>query len=88
VCTSGDYERRAISESGRVEHHIVDGRTGEVAERATSVTVVAPLAMVADGLATAAFALGPARGLDLLERHGVKGLIVSPSLERFTTRDA
>jgi len=39
-------------------------------------------------LATAAFALGPARGLDLLERHGVKGLIVSPSLERFTTRDA
>ena len=53
-----------------------------------SVTVVAPLAIVADGLATAAFVLGPALGIELLERHGVSGMIVTPSLERFVTRDA
>jgi thiamine biosynthesis lipoprotein ApbE len=43
--------------------------------------------MVADGLATAAFVLGPRDGISLLERHGVRGIIVTPSLERFTTRD-
>jgi thiamine biosynthesis lipoprotein len=87
VCTSGDYERRATRESV-AGHHIIDARTGESATIAASVTVIAPLAMVADGLATAAFVLGPTRGIELLERHGVSGLIVTPSLERFATRDA
>ena len=44
--------------------------------------------MVADGLATAAFVLGPRLGITLLERHGVEGLILTPSLERFATRAA
>jgi len=84
VCTSGDYERRSRTGAG----HLVDPRTREDDQRplaAASVTVIAPLAMVADGLATAAFVLGPERGIALLERHGVNGIIVSPSLERFTT---
>ena len=51
VCTSGDYER------GRT--HILDPRTGAAAVRVASVTVVAPTAMLADALATAAFVLGP-----------------------------
>jgi thiamine biosynthesis lipoprotein len=85
VCTSGDYERRSPAEVGAEGHHIMDARTGESATEAASVTVVAPLAMVADGLATAAFVLGPARGIELLERHGVRGLIVTPSLERYAT---
>jgi thiamine biosynthesis lipoprotein len=76
VCTSGDYEQ---------SHHIVDPRTGEPATGAASVTVLAPSAMVADALATAAFVLGPGDGLPLLERHGVHGLIVTPALERFAT---
>jgi thiamine biosynthesis lipoprotein ApbE len=42
--------------------------------------------MVADALATAAFVLGPVDGVHLLERHGVDGLLVTPALERFTTR--
>jgi thiamine biosynthesis lipoprotein len=87
VCTSGDYERTsAIAGAG---HHIMDPRRrGNGDGSATSVTVVAPMAMVADGLATAAFVLGPERGIQLLNRHGVRGLIVTPSLERFATRDA
>ena len=51
-----------------------------------SATVVAPRAMLADALATAAFVLGPEEGIDLLHRVGVEGLIVTPELERFETR--
>ena len=83
VCTSGDYERK--SPSGHAGHHIVDPRTGASATAAASVTVLASSAMVADALATAAFVLGPADGLQLLECHGADGLIVTPALERFTT---
>jgi thiamine biosynthesis lipoprotein ApbE len=43
---------------------------------------VAPRAMVADALATAAFVLGPDRGMAFLDRQGVDGIIVTPSLER------
>jgi thiamine biosynthesis lipoprotein len=85
VCTSGDYERK----SGNADsaHHILDPRTRATAGAAASVSVVAPTAMAADALATAAFVLGPTAGIRLLERHGVKGLIVSPTLERFWTGD-
>jgi len=82
VCTSGDYERRRPG-----AHHILDPRTGTSAEEVASVTVVAPTAMAADALATAAFVLGPIAGIELLERHGVNGLMVSPTLERHSTRD-
>jgi len=84
VCTSGDYLRRNDAD----EHHLLDPRSGTSATAASSATVVAPLAMVADGLATAAFVLGPERGIALLERHGVEGLIVTPTLEQFRTRGA
>lgn len=83
VCTSGDYLRV----NDRAEHHILDPRSGAPASALASVTVVAPLAMVADGLATAAFVLGPREGMALLERHGVQGLLITPDLERFTTRE-
>jgi len=85
VCTSGDYERRIAGDGG--DHHIFDPRTGASADALASVTVVAPTAMVADALATAAFVLGPTAGIRLLERQGVNGLMVSPTLERYSTRD-
>jgi thiamine biosynthesis lipoprotein len=81
VCTSGDYERLAAN--GAV--HILDPRSGVSASGSASVTVVAPTALAADALATAAFVLGPAEGIDLLIRHGAEGLIVTPALERFET---
>lgn len=82
VCTSGDYERRT-AEPGR--HHILDPRTGGSASAVASTTVVAPSAMVADALGTAAFVLGPQEGLRLFERHGVEGLIVSAALQEYAT---
>ena len=82
VCTSGDYERRGATGAGG---HILDARTGQSADEVASVTVVASTAMLADALATAAFALGPADGLDLLTRNAVDGLIVSTSMARHQT---
>jgi FAD:protein FMN transferase len=100
VCTSGDYERRSspgnnVDNVDNVDnvhgaggaHHILDPRTGGSAHAVASVTVVAPTAMAADALATAAFVLGPAAGIRLLERQGVNGVMISPTLERHSTRD-
>lgn len=83
VCTSGDYERRSVSDRG---NHILDPRRGSPANDVASVTVVAPNAMLADALATAAFVLGPAEGIRLFDRLGVDGLIITPALERHATR--
>jgi thiamine biosynthesis lipoprotein len=81
VCTSGDYERLAPNGAP----HILDPRSGAAAAGIASVTVIAPTALAADALATAAFVLGPTEGLDLLVRHGAEGLVVSAGLERFET---
>jgi thiamine biosynthesis lipoprotein len=83
VCTSGDYERSSPAADGG--HHLLDPRTGTSATAVASVTVVAPTAMAADAIATAAFVLGPAEGLAFLERQGVDGLIVTPALESLST---
>ena len=76
VCTSGDYERPG---------HIVAPQHLRSGDEVASVTVVAPGAMLADALGTAAFVLGPREGLRLFGRHDVEGLIVTPTLERFET---
>jgi FAD:protein FMN transferase len=81
VCTSGDYERQTGA-----GHHILNPATGNSAQSAASVTVVAPAAMIADALATAAFVMGPEIGIPFLERMGVEGLIFTPELLRFETR--
>lgn len=81
VCTSGDYERRAAGH----EHHLLDPSTGHSANELASVTVIAPTAMMADALATAAFVLGPARGRNLLEAQGAAGLFLSPTMQESRT---
>jgi len=83
VCTSGDYERRA---AGGEEHHILDPRKGASPDAVASATVVAPIAMLADALATAAFVLGPNDGIAFLTRLGVEGLIFTTDLVRHETR--
>ncbi len=84
VCTSGDYERPGPSTEGG--HHIIDPRTGRSPSEAVSVTVVAPTAMVADALSTAAFVLGPDRGIEFLEQNGVEGLIIAGDLVQYRTQ--
>lgn len=81
VCTSGDYER-----TNGNEHHILDPRSNTSPTSVASATVIAPTAMLADAAATAIFVLGPEKGIQLLDRLGVDGLIISPTLERYETR--
>ncbi len=75
VATSGDYVH-AFTADGRA-HHLVDPRTGRSPADLRSVTVLAPSAMEADALATAAFILGPREGLDFIAAaEGVEGLLL------------
>jgi thiamine biosynthesis lipoprotein len=74
VCTSGDYERR----SSGGQSHILDARTRSAVSDLASVTVVAPTAMAADGLSTAAMVLGRVAGSGFLEGQGVGGVLVAP----------
>ena len=83
VCTSGDYERRARAPSGG--SHLLDPRRGAPASEVASCTVVAPQAMMADALGTAASVLGPGPAIAWLERQGVEAVLYSPAMERFAT---
>ena len=79
--TSGDYERFFMKD-GRRYHHILDPATGEPAGGARSVTIVTNLAVIADGLSTGVFVLGPEKGMALIEKlPDVEGVIVSDTNE-------
>ncbi|MEO8100808.1 MAG: FAD:protein FMN transferase [Acidobacteriota bacterium] len=82
VCTSGDYERQTSA-----GHHLLDPRTGASTHAVASATVVAPAALLADALATAAFVLGPQEGIPFLTGLGVEGLIITPDMQRHETPD-
>lgn len=83
VCSSGGYERPSGVDAG--EHHILDPRSGRSPRSVAGVSVIAPVAMLADALATAAFVLGPERGLRLLQDQGVEGLIVTYDAAHYAT---
>jgi len=83
VCTSGDYARRRSETDG--EHHLLDPRTGSSPRQVISCTVLAPTAMVADALSTAAFIAGPVDGPRLLTAQDVDGMFVGADLAITTT---
>lgn len=88
IVTSGDYERFFIADGVRY-HHILDPATGQPARGCQSVTVLAPTAAEADACATAAFVLGPSKGLAFLRaRPGVRGVIVGAGGELHWTDEA
>jgi thiamine biosynthesis lipoprotein len=76
VATSGNY-LRYWEIAGRQYGHVLDPRAGTPAATALSATVVAPRAMRADGLATAALVSGVDGALDLVERVAVEGIVVT-----------
>jgi thiamine biosynthesis lipoprotein len=85
VATSGDYERGFDFEGVRY-HHILDATTGRPARGLCSATVIAPTAFEAGRLATAAFLLGPERGLALLEASAsVEGALITEAGDLLAT---
>ncbi len=83
ICTSGDYERR--SPGPDQGSHLLDPRSGRPVDGVASCSVVAPNAMLADALGTAASVLEPQQAIAWLEGQGVDALLFTPSLERYAT---
>jgi len=76
IATSGD-RWHAHEHAGHRWSHTIDPRSGEPTSHGlTSVTVLHPLCMHADALATAFTVLGPIAGPDFAARHDVAALFV------------
>ena len=85
VCTSGSYERR--SPISKDVHHLINPHSSIPQSDSLSCTVIAPFAMMADAFSTAAFILGAKKGIHQLELAGLDGLLITPTLEMFMTKE-
>lgn len=86
VATSGSYERSF--DSGRGYHHIVDAVTGRSPAHCSSVSVVAPTALLADALATSVFVMGPRNGVAFIDTlSGCACLILDREGREYRSRD-
>ncbi len=84
ISTSGDYERFFI-EGGVRYHHLIDPKTGYPARGVISTTVIAPLAVKTDSLATAVFISGVARGMKIIEGLGYNAIMIDSGGVRHLT---
>lgn len=76
VSTSGDYEQY-FKKDGKRYSHLLNPLTGYPAAECEAVTIIAKEASLADALSTGIFILGPAKGMELIEKlENVEGLIV------------
>lgn len=83
VLGSGDYQRFFIKDGQRY-HHILDPATGYPAEGLSSITLIYPDPMVGDAWTTAAFVLGPEKGLEAVEKMpGMEVLMITTSGEKY-----
>ena len=81
VATSGNYMRYRVY-NGRRYGHLLHPRHGYPADTALSMTVVAPTAMRADALATAALVMGRDGMAWLRDQPGVEAIMVTRSPSR------
>jgi len=84
LATSGDYERYFIDASGKRHCHILHPMTGRPACHWRSVSVVAPLALMAGGLSTCAMLMGEAAG-SWLAQQPVDFLAIDENGSRFSS---
>jgi len=83
VATSGDY-RNYFEKDGKRYSHTIDPTTGYPIEHSlVSVTVLAPSAMEADGLATAFMVLGEARSMEIAKQQNIAAFFIQKSSDGF-----
>jgi len=80
IATSGDYEQFFIHEGKRYSH-ILNPNTGYPADAFTSVSVIAPTALLADVLSTSLFVLGPEKGSVVAENFPEISLLTIPDIK-------
>jgi thiamine biosynthesis lipoprotein len=77
IATAGDY-RKFFEIGGRRYSHIIDPATARPVDHTlASVSVVAETCIEADGWDTALLVLGPERGYQCAEQHGIAALFVT-----------
>ena len=85
VSTAGDYQRYFMKDGIRY-HHILDPATLLPARGCQSVTVIAKDGVMADGLDTGIFVMGPDKGMALIESlPDVEGIIVDQNGKIFVS---
>ena len=68
LSTSGDTYNYFLDADGKIYSHILDPATGRpIQHQLASVTVIGPSGLVADGLATTLYVMGPERGFEWIE---------------------
>ncbi|MCL4457621.1 MAG: FAD:protein FMN transferase [Nitrospirae bacterium] len=75
ISTSGDYQKFFIKD-GRRYHHLLNPKTGYPDSECRSVTVIAKDAAFTDAFATGIFVLGAQKGMDVLNRLNLDGVII------------
>jgi thiamine biosynthesis lipoprotein len=86
ISTAGDY-RKFFEHGGRRYSHIIDPRTARPVEHAlASVTVAADTCLEADGWDTALLVMGPQRGFDFADQHGIAALFILRQDKKMITR--
>jgi len=68
VATSGDYERYFFLDKTKISH-IINPLSGYPADESISSTILTDNATDSDALSTAAFVLGPKKGIDLVRKY-------------------
>jgi thiamine biosynthesis lipoprotein len=84
ISTSGDYQRYFIL-NGRRYHHLIDPATGYPAYGCRSVSVITDRGAFTDAFATAAFVLGPEKGMELVTKMGMDAVIIKSDGTILTT---
>lgn len=85
MATSGDY-RNFFEQDGIRYSHLIDPTTGQpITHRATSVTVLAKNAMLADALATALLVVGEEQGLEIAKANDIAAFFIWRGDDGFET---
>lgn len=75
ISTSGDYQKYFIKDGKRF-HHLLNPMTGYPVNDFQSVTIISDDAALVDAFATGIFILGQEKGINLLKRLGLDGIII------------